>query len=94
MLVKLILKEYFKTISFFFKIYLNYKFTVTPVIGFIDDIDTVLKDHSPSPEIEEVFFVSLSQLTDKKYISWENLNRGTLPVFSAQHRIWGLTSCN
>jgi len=66
---------------------------VTPVVGFVDDLENQIEKRRVSPEIEEVFSVSLEDLSNPKAIEWEDLNRGRLPYFtSGKHRIWGLTA--
>jgi 8-oxo-dGTP pyrophosphatase MutT (NUDIX family) len=68
-------------------------YVVTPVVGFVDDLENQIEKRRVSPEIEEVFSVSLEDLSNPKAIEWEDLNRGRLPYFtSGKHRIWGLTA--
>lgn len=66
---------------------------VTPVVGYLGDID-ISKLTGNASELDEIFTLSLDQLTDPTKIKFTNYGvRGTLPTFFAGvHPVWGLTA--
>ncbi len=68
------------------------KVAVTPVVGFVGDID-VDRLRLSAAEIDVAFTLSLEQLIDPQHRRSQTLGRHRAPLFSAgPHPVWGLTA--
>lgn len=68
--------------------------TVTPIIGYLGDVER-LPPWAPNPhEIDRIFTLSLNVLSDPAHKSIQHLpHRGRIPVFSGGPApVWGLTA--
>jgi len=78
------------SISLFFQVANMAGIAVTPVVGFIGELNDLVLNPNKD-EVEEVFTVPLSVLLDERM--WIHEDKNGPGVFTgAEHRIWGLTA--